>query len=280
MPGANYSVACPNYFRSMGVPVLKGREFTQRDTLDSPGVIVINEAMARQFWPKEDPIGKAIRLGGSDGPRLTIVGVVGDVHYQGLDTPVTGQFMRPYTQAGWPIMNIVVRTAYAPASFTEPIKTAIKTFLPDRPVSGVETMADVVRNSTGSRRIPMLLLSAFSVVALLLAAVGIMGVVSYSVMQRTQEIGLRMALGAGGASVFGLVVRTSMKWVLIGLVLGIAGSIGIAQLLGTLLYGVRPADPIVLGTVSALLVGVAFLASSLPAHRAANLDPIRTLRHE
>ena len=280
MPGANYSVACPNYFRSMGIPVLKGREFTQRDTLDSPGVIVINEAMARQFWPKEDPIGKAIRLGGSDGERLTIVGVVGDVHYQALDTPVTAQFMRPYTQAGWPIMNIVVRTAYAPTNFTEPIKQAIKAFLPDRPVSGVETMADVVRNSTGSRRIPMLLLSAFSVVALLLAAVGIMGVVSYSVMQRTQEIGLRMALGARRASVFGLVVRSSMKWVLMGLVLGVAGSIGIAQLLGTLLFGVRPADPIVLGTVSALLAGVAFLASSLPAHRAANLDPIRTLRHE
>jgi putative ABC transport system permease protein len=280
MPGASYTVACPNYFRSMGIRVLKGREFTQRDTLDSAGVIVINEAMARQFWPKEDPIGKAIRLGGSDGARLTIVGVVGDVHYQGLDTPVTAQFMRPYTQAGWPIMNIVVRTAYAPISFTETIKKAIKTFLPDRPVSRVETMADVVRNSTGSRRIPMLLLSAFSLVALLLAAVGIVGVVGYSVTQRTQEIGLRMALGARGASVFGLVVRSSMKWVLMGLALGIAGSIGIAQLLGTLLYEVRPADPIVLGAVSALLVAVALLASSLPAHRAANLDPIRTLRHE
>ena len=280
MPGGSYSVACPNYFRSMGIPILKGREFTNRDTLNSPGVVVINEAMARQFWPKEDPVGKAIRFGGSDGPRLTIVGVAGDVHYQGLDTPVSGQLMRPYTQAGWPIMNIVVRTNYAPATFTAPIKKAIKAFLPDRPVSGVETMADIVRNSTGSRRIPMLLLSAFSVVALLLAAVGIMGVVGYSVTQRTQEIGIRMALGAGRASVFGLVLRGSMKWVVTGLALGITGSIGIARLLGTLLYGVRPTDPIVLCTVSALLAGVALLASFLPARRAANLDPIRTLRHE
>jgi putative ABC transport system permease protein len=280
MPGGSYSVACPNYFRSMGIPILKGREFTNQDTLDSPGVVVINEAMARQFWPKENPVGKAIRFGGSDGPRLTIVGIAGDVHYQGLDTPVTGQLMRPYTQAGWPIMNIVVRTNYAPATFTVSIKKAIKAFLPDRPVSGVETMADIVRNSTSSRRIPMLLLSAFSGVAVLLAAVGIMGVVSYSVTQRTQEIGIRMALGARGASVFGLVLRGSMKWVLIGLALGIAGSVGLARLLGTLLYGVRPTDPIVLGAVSALLVGVALFASFLPARRAANLDPIRSLRHE
>ena len=279
MPGGNYSVACPNYFRSMGIPI-KGREFTHQDTLDAPGVIVINEAMAHEFWPKEDPIGKAIRFGGTDGPRLTVVGVAGNVHFQGLDTKVASQFMRPYTQAGWPIMNIVVRTAYAPATFAVPIKRAIKAFLPDRPVSEVATMADIVRDSTGSRRVPMLLLSAFSVVALLLAAVGIMGVVSYSVTQRTQEIGIRMALGARAANVFGLVLRGSMKWVFAGLVFGIAGSLGIARLLGTLLYGVRPADPAVLGVVSALLACVALLASFVPARRAANLDPIRTLRHE
>jgi predicted permease len=279
-PGGSYSVACPNYFRTLGIPVVKGREFTQQDTLNAPGVIVINEAMAHQFWPKEDAVGKAIRFGGSDGPRLTIVGVVGNVHYQGLDTPVTPQFMRPYMQAGWPIMNIVVRTSYAPAAFTVPIKKAIKAFLPERPVSDVDTMTGIVRNSTGSRRIPMLLLSAFSVVALLLAAVGIMGVVSYSVTQRTQEIGIRMALGARGSSVFGLVLRSSMKWVLAGLVLGIAGSLGVARLMSALLYDVRPNDPVVLGTVAAVLVGVALLASFIPARRAANLDPIRTLRHD
>jgi ABC-type antimicrobial peptide transport system permease subunit len=144
----------------------------------------------------------------------------------------------------------------------------------------VETMADIVRDSTGSRRVPMLLLSAFSLVALLLAAVGIMGVVSYSVTQRTQEIGIRMALGARATNVFGLVLRGSMKWVFAGLALGIAGSLGIARLLGTLLYGVRPTDPVVLGVVSATLASVAFLASFVPARRAANLDPLRTLRHE
>jgi putative ABC transport system permease protein len=141
-------------------------------------------------------------------------------------------------------------------------------------------MENIVRNSIGARRVPMLLLSAFSVVALLLAFVGIMGVVSYSVTQRTQEIGLRMALGARGSDVFGLVVGGSMKWVLAGLALGLAGSAGIARVLGSLLYEVRPSDPQVLAIVSGLLISVALLASFVPARRAAKLDPIRTLRHE
>ena len=156
----------------MGIPILKGREFTQRDTLTAPGVIVINQTMAHKFWPKDDPVRRAIRLGGSDGPRLTVVGVVGDVHHQGLDVPMREQFFRPYPQAGWPIMNIVVRATYAPATFTALVKKTVADFLPDRPLTGFDNMEDVVRNSTGSRRFPMLLLSVFSVVALVLAAVG------------------------------------------------------------------------------------------------------------
>jgi len=280
MPGASYSLACPDYFRTMGIPILKGREFTHQDTLNAPGAIVINEAMAREIWPTEEPVGKSIRLGGSNGPRLTVVGVAANVHFQGLDTPVRSQFMRPYMQAGWPVMNIVVRTVNTPLAFTVPVKKAMREFLPNRPVSGIDTMENIVRNSMGSRRVPMLLLSAFSVVALLLAAVGIMGVVSYSVTQRTQEIGLRMALGARGSDVFGLVLGGSMKWVLAGLVLGLACSAGMSRVLGTLLYEVRPTDPQVLGIMSGLLISVALLASFIPARRAARLDPIRTLRNE
>ena len=260
MPGANYSVACPNYFRTMGIPILKGREFTQQDTLHSPAVIVINETMARKFWPKEDPVGRAIRLGGSDGPRLTVVGVYGDVRHQGLDVPVPGQFMRPYTQAGWPVMSVVVRTHSAPASFTAPVKRAIADFLPDRPVSGFETMEQVVHDSTGSRRFPMLLLSTFSLLALVLAAVGVAGVVSHSVAQRTHEIGIRMALGAGTLDVLKLMVTGNMAWVLAGLSVGIAGSAGLTRLLGNLLYEVRPLDPLVLGAVVFLLAAVALLS--------------------
>lgn len=278
MPNANYTVACPGYFKTMGIPVVKGREFTALDTASAPGVIVINERMAHVFWPKEDPVGRAIRLGGSDGPRLTVVGVVGDVHHLGLDVPMRSQFFRPYMQAGWPIMNVVVRTIAAPATFTTSVKRAIAEVLPDHPVSGVETMEDIVRNSTGSRRFPMLLLSVFSILALLLASVGIVGVVSHSVAQRTHEIGIRMALGARTMDVLRLMVSGNMAWVFVGLALGVAGSAGLTRLLVGMLYDVRPVDPVVLGSVSLLLAAVALLASYLPARRAAKIDPIAALR--
>ena len=278
MPGANYSVACPNFFRAMGITILKGREFTARDTLGSPGVIVINETMARTYWPDQDPIGRAIRFEGSDGPRLTIVGVVRDVHFLGLDVPLRKQFFRPYTQAGWPVMTIVARTIGSPATFAGPLKKALADVLPDRPASDVKTMEEIVHDSTGSRRFPMLLLSAFSVVALVLAAVGIIGVVGHSVAQRTHEIGIRMALGAGTVDVLRLMVSGNMAWVLIGLAAGVAGSVGLTRLMARLLYEVRPLDPVVLGGVSLLLATVGFFASYLPARRAAKIDPIAALR--
>ena len=280
LPGASYTVACPNYFRTVGIPILKGREFTPRDTLSAPGAIVINETMARAFWPKEDPVGKAIRLGGSDGPRLTVVGVAGDVHFLGLDAPVRRQFFRPYMQAGWPVMSVVIRTIHAPAAFAVAVKKAVANVLPDAPVSGFQTMEDIVHDSTGSRRFPMLLLSVFSVVALLLAAVGIVGVVGHSVAQRTHEIGLRMALGAGTIDVLRLVVSSNMVWVLAGLAVGVVGSAALARLLSGLLYEVRPLDPVVLGTVSLLLAVVGLFASYLPARRAARIDPMAALRCE
>lgn len=280
MPGADYSVACPNYFRTMGIPILKGREFTPQDTLGSQGVIVINETMARTYWPKEDPIGRAILLGGSSGGRLVVVGVAGDVHQTGLDEPVRSQFVRPYTQAGWPIMSIAVRTTGAPASYTAAVKRAIADVLPDRPPSDIELMTDVVHDSTGSRRFPMLLLSIFSALALVLAAVGIVGVVGHSVAQRTHEIGIRMALGASATDVLRLVVNLNMAWVAVGLGVGIVGSAGLTRLMGSMLYNVRPLDPAVIVTVSLLLAAVALIASYLPARRAAKVDPMAALRCE
>jgi len=278
MPGANYSVACPGYFRAMGIPIVKGREFTAQDTLNAPGAIVINERMARVIWPNEDPIGRAIRLGGANGPRLVVVGVSGDVHIQGLDVPVRAQFFRPYMQAGWPIMNVVVRTIATPAAFTEPVKRALAEFLPDRPPTDPITMEEVVEMSTGSRSFPMLLLSGFSVIALMLAAVGIVGVVGHSVTQRTNEIGIRMALGAGTMDVLRLMVNSSMGWVLAGLAAGAAGSIALTRLVAGMLFEVRPLDPVVLGGVAVLLALVALAASYVPARRALNIDPMTALR--
>jgi len=280
MPGADYSVACPNYFRTMGIPILKGREFTLQDTLGSPGVIVINETMARRFWPKEDPVGRAILLGGSGGPRVTVVGVVGDVHNTSLADPIRSQFMRPYAQAGWPIMSVVVRTAGAPSTYTPAVKSALADVFPDRPVSNVELMQNVVHDSTGPTRFPMLLLSIFSVLALLLAAVGIVGVVGHSVAQRRHEIGIRMALGANAGDVLRMVVNRNMAWVGVGVAIGIVGSAALTRLLGSMLYDVRPLDPSVLFSVSLLLAAVALVASYLPARRAARIDPMSALRCE
>lgn len=275
--GANYSVACPNYFRALGVPILEGREFDHKDVLTSAGVIVINQAMAQKFWPKEDPLGKRIKQG---GVWLTVIGVVGDVRHWGLDQRISPQFFRPYTQAAWPVMSVVIRTVAAPASYTAAAKKAISEVEPDRPVSNPETMESIVENSVGSRRFPMLLLSGFAVLALVLAAVGIVGVVSYTVAQRTHEIGIRMALGALPLDVLKLMMTRSMTWVLVGIVVGIGGSLALTRLLGELLFEVRPSNPLVLSAVALALGCVALLASFIPARRAAKVDPMVALRYE
>ena len=276
-PSASYTVACPNYFRALGVPLLEGREFNHLDIAGSPGVIVINKTMAEKFWPKEDAMGKRIRL---EETWLTVVGIVGDVHHWGLSNNIQPQFFRAYTQAAWPIMNVVVRTTAGPASYAVAVKKALSQIEPDRPASGVTTMEQVVGDSIGSVRFPAMLLTTFAILALVLSAVGIVGVVSYSVAQRTHEIGIRMALGARAADVLKLIVSGSMQWVAVGIVVGVVGSLALTRLLGNLLYEVRPTNPLVLGAVSILLGGVALLASYLPARKAAKVDPMVTLRYE
>jgi predicted permease len=280
--GAGYSVACPNYFQTMGIPLVAGREFSEQDRFGAPGVIVINETMARKYWPDEDPIGKRIKLGYFDSkePWLTVVGVAKDVRHSGLDRRINQWFVRPYDQAAWPFMTIVVRTAGAPMSMAESIKKALAKVEPDRPVSSTETMEDVVRNSVGPRRFPMILLIAFALLALTLAAVGISGVVSYSVTQRTQEIGIRLALGAQKRDVLKLILGRSMISVLAGVVIGLAAAAGLMRFLAGLLYEVKPLDPWVLSIVAALLTGVALAASYVPALRATKVDPIVALRYE
>lgn len=281
-PGAAYSVACPNLLQTLRIPIIAGRDFSFRDTVNSPGVIVINQALARRYWPNEDPLGKRIKLTGisNNAPWLTIVGVYRDVRNHGLDELTAPEFLRPYSQAAWPSMAIAVRTASAPAAYEKAIRRAFTAIDPDRAVTEIGNYEDLIQDSVGSRRFPMFVLASLAVLGLVLAAVGIAGVVSYSVAQRTNEIGIRMALGARPRDVLGLVVRRSMLWAAIGVAAGLLASLALTRLLSDLLYSVRPTDPAVLGSVAFLLAGIALLASYLPARRATKVDPMVALHEQ
>jgi predicted permease len=281
-PGAGYSVACPNFFRTMGIPIIEGREFTDADTANAAGVIVIDEAMARRYWPKQDPVGKHIKIGGTDStlPWLTIVGIAADFRRDSLDRLPRPFFYRPFTQAAWPSMNIVLRTQSAPEAFERPVREALAQLGGKYLPSNMSTMEQIVSNSLGSRRFPMFLLSAFALLALVLSAVGIAGVVGYSVVQRTHELGIRMALGAQPSQVLKLVLGRSMVWTLGGVAVGIVGAIGFTRLLGSLLFDVKPSDPVILGGTAALLTLVALAACWIPARRAMRIDPMVALKYE
>ncbi len=280
MPDAAYSVACPGTFATLGIPLVEGREFTSRDALGAPAVAMINRRLAREIWPGESAVGKRFKIGflDSDNPWMTVVGVVENFRHNGLDVEQQRSFYRPYHQAAWPVMSIVVKTAAPPEPLTKAITRAVARVEPNQPVAGVRTMETVVGRSVTSRRFPMYLLSGFAVLALILAAVGIAGVVGYSVVQRTPEIGVRVALGAKRGDVLRLILGHSLAWAIGGVVAGIAGAIWLLRLLGTMLYGVTPYDPLVLGSVSIVLVAVVLGASYLPARRAMRVDAVTALR--
>jgi putative ABC transport system permease protein len=269
-----------DYLRAMGIPILRGRGFTAQDTESAPAVALITQGTARRIWQNEDPIGKRIRLGGSDSPLRTIVGIVGDVNHYGLDVAPNLQAYVPHSQWTDSYMQLVVRASVDPASLTASVRNAIRAVDPDAPVYQIATMRQLISNSVAPRRFTLALLSGFAAIALLMASIGIYGVMSYTVSQRTQEIGVRVALGAQTGDVLKLVVGQGMRLVLAGTSVGLMGAVALTRLMAGMLFGVNATDPLSFGTISLLLISVALLACYIPARRAAKVDPIVALRYE
>jgi len=282
-PLAQDNIISHDYFRTMGIEMLAGRAFTEQDGAGAPPVVIINETMARRFFPNENPIGR--RFVWSPIP-LTIVGVVGDTRHFGLDQEVHPEIYWPYLQARSLIMKLVVRIApdsNSPAqlsSLAAAIRNQVREVDLNTPVNQVVTMDERLSDSVAPRRLQMLLFAIFAAVALVIATVGMYGVLSYSVTQRTSEIGIRMALGAERRDVLRLVLRQGAKLALIGSLLGLGGALALTRLLKTLLFGVSATDPLTFIVIAAVLTLVALLASWIPARRATKVDPLIALRHD
>jgi putative ABC transport system permease protein len=272
-----------DYFQTMGIPLVKGRYFDVRDTADAPGVAIVSEKLAQKYWPGEDPVGKRITFeGGPQQPRFReVVGVVGHVRNEGLEGETRGQYYVPYAQRpNNTDLFLVVRTDGDPASLAPMVRGRIASVDKDLPVYKVTTMEKLVSDSLAQRRFSMTLFGIFAVLAMALAIVGLYGVMSYAVAQRTHEIGLRMALGAQGRDVLRMVVGQGMALVAVGLGLGLAGAFLLTRLMVSLLYGVSAADPLTYAGIALLLAAVALLASYIPARRATKVDPMVALRYE
>lgn len=286
-PVARWRMTTPGYFRTMGIALLAGRDFTDHDTPTSDGVAIIGQTMARQYWPHQDPIGKVIRPGYPGISKLcTIVGVVGDARqWIAIDEPPTAYY--PYSQIPVSLgpvifgrMSLVVRAASDPARLANVIRQEIHSVDSDAPVYQVSTMDELVASAAASTRFQMVLLGIFAAAGLLLATLGIYGLISYSVTQRTREIGVRMALGAGCSDVLRMVVRQGVILSLIGVGVGLAAALGLTRLMSSLLYGVAPRDLATFGFVPLGLLVVTVLASYIPARRATKVDPMVALRYE
>ena len=273
----------PEYFTTLGVPLLQGRGFNAMDKEGSPRVVIINQTLAERYFGDESPIGKRFKIGGADRPRnpwTEIVGVVGDVKYSGLDAKPESAYYMPLTQDVWGAAYLVVRASLNPSSLTPAIREQIWELDKDIPIANLATMDQLLAESVAVQRFRTLLLGSFAVLALVLASVGVYGVISYSVTQRTHEIGIRIALGAQARDVSTLVIRQGMAVALIGVSIGLAGSFWLTRLMESMLFEVSATDQSIFAGVAALLIAVAVLACWIPARRASRVDPMAALRCE
>ena len=270
------------YITTMGIPLLRGRNFSDADNETAPDVALINSTMARRFWTDGDPIGKRFLWGhpGKDEKWITIVGVVADTKLYGLDNPARLEVYSPYRQLPSADMNLVVRSAMDPASLTSAIRASVVAIDKDQPIFDVHTMQQLVDDSISTRRLTLVLLGIFSALALILAAIGIYGVMAFSVALRTQEIGIRMALGAQQKDVLRLILGQGARIAFFGVAIGLGAAAALARLLSSLLFSVSTSDPITFAAVSVLLLAIALLACYVPARRALRVDPIIALRYE
>ncbi|MDQ3744646.1 MAG: ABC transporter permease [Acidobacteriota bacterium] len=278
---AAFSVVTPDYFRALRIPVLHGRAFTERDDDSSTKVVIINEPLARKVFPGEDPLGKHLTIWRDEKFPREIVGVVGEAKPQGLDADPKLQIYVPHRQdASWGSLSLVVRARGDMGALTQPVRGEVRALDRELPVYDVKTMRQVVSDATAYQRVTAVLMAGFALAALLLAGVGLYGVVSYTVAQRTREFGIRVALGAQGRDILRLVLRQGGALVLAGVVAGVAGALAATRVLASLLYGVSATDATVFVLVPALLACVALIACLVPARRATRVDPMAALRHE
>jgi putative ABC transport system permease protein len=279
---ADFATVSPEYFRVMRIPLLRGRFFSEQDSPSHPKVAIVSEALARRYFPDQDPIGKQMSFGllpKSNVPRK-IVGVVGDVRDTALTREPGPMMYVPFAQSPLWGGEVVVRSSSSAASVAAGIRAAVRSIDPNLPVTNVASFPEVLGASVAPERFRTLLMALFGAMALLLAAVGIFGVIAYGVSQRTREIGIRMALGAKKGEILEMVVGQGLKLALVGVAAGTAGALVLTRFLSSLLYGVKPTDPLTFIAVSLILIAVALLASYLPARRATKVDPMTALRYE
>jgi predicted permease len=289
-PTSEYRLITPGYFAAMGIPVRRGREFTDSDSLGRPGAVIVSESFARAFLPGQDPIGRRIRQAGDNPeiPWMTVVGVVGDVKHSGFAADVQPEMFWPEAQATWGATlnrlrrtpTIVVRATGDPGLIVPSIRSQVAEVDPNRPVIDLRLLSDVVASSADVERFTMMLLTVFAAIGLALAAAGVYGVMSYSVAARRREMGIRLALGAHPRTLLGQVLRTGVRLAFAGAALGLVAAWLLGDVFATLLFQTPPHDAWIFVSVTGLLLGTAVLACYRPARRAARVDPIEALREE